>query len=139
MGQNDHSAWQNALQVWFAQSAKEWGVRVRPELRIQVSKTRYRVPDVALLDRNLPQEPIATAPPVAVFEILSPEDSHSRLMIKLADYERMGIGTIVVIDPETGSHSRYVAGVLEPLPAVPFELPGSKCRFDLTEVVKLLD
>ena len=139
MGQDEHSAWQNALQVWFAKHAKEWGIRVRPELRVQVSRTNYRVPDVALLDRNLPLEPIAIHPPVAVFEVLSPEDSHSRLMIKLADYERMGIQTIVVIDPETADHRRYVAGKLEPLPAEPFDLPGSACCFDLAEIVKLLD
>jgi hypothetical protein len=59
-------------------------------------------------------------------------------MIELADYERMGIRTIVVLDPD-GRHSRYVAGRLEPLPAEPFDLPGSTCRFDLAEIEKLLD
>lgn len=139
MGQDDHSAWQNALLAWFTQHAKEWGIRVRPELRVQVSRSNYRVPDVALLDRNLPLQPIAIHPPVAVFEILSPEDSHSRLMIKLADYERMGIKTIIVLDPENGRHGRYVDGRLEPLPAEPFDLPGSVGRFDLAEIVELLD
>jgi len=113
-------------------------VRVRPELRIQVAKTRFRVPDVTVLDRNLPVEQIVTRPPIAVFEILSPEDSWSRMMTKLSDYERMGIKTILVLDPH-GSHFRYIGGRFEPLPAEPFELPGSKCRFDLAEIEKLLD
>jgi Uma2 family endonuclease len=139
MGQNDHSAWQNAIALWFSRSAREWGVRVRPELRVQVSRTNFRVPDVALLDRDLPQEPIATHPPIAVFEILSPEDSLSRMMIKLGDYERMGIRTILVLDPETGNHRRYVDGRLEPLPADRFALTGSECQFDLAEIEKLLD
>jgi Uma2 family endonuclease len=138
-GQYDHSTWQHALELWFARYAKEWGIRVRPELRVKVAAANYRVPDVVVFDRSLPIEPVLTHPPIAVFEILSPEDSHSRLMIKLADYERMGIGTIVVIDPETGNHRRYVSGRLEPLPADPFDLPGSRCRFDLSEIEKLLD
>jgi Uma2 family endonuclease len=138
MGENEHSAWQHALDVWFGQFAKEWGIRVRPELRIQVSKSRFRIPDVALLDRRQPTEKFATHPPVAVFEILSPEDSLNRMMTKLADYERMGIKTIIILDPK-GQHFRYMDARLEPLPTEPFGLPGSACRFDLAAIEKLLD
>jgi Uma2 family endonuclease len=138
MGENEHSAWQHALDVWFGQHEKEWGVRVRPELRVQVANHRFRVPDLALLDRSLPTERFATHPPIAVFEILSPEDSLNRMMTKLADYERMGIRTILVLDPN-GRHFRYLDGKLEPLPPEPFDLPGSACRFDLSAIEKLLD
>jgi len=136
-GENDHSAWQHALDVWFGQHEKEWGVRVRPELRVQVANRRFRVPDLALLDRSLPAERFATHPPIAVFEILSPEDSLNRMMTKLADYERTGIKTILVLDPN-GRHFRYIDGKLEP-PAEAFDLPGSACRFDLAAIEKLLD
>ncbi len=138
MGEFDHSSWQHAIELWFAQHASEWGIRVRPELRIQVSARRFRVPDVTVLDRGLPVEQIITHPPVAVFEILSSEDSLNRMMTKLADYERMGIGTILLLDPN-GRHFRYLGGRLEPLPSEPFDLPGSSCRFDLAEIEKLLD
>jgi Uma2 family endonuclease len=137
-GEYDHSSWQCAIQVWFARNAEEWAIRIRPELRVQVARNRFRVPDVALLDRNLPVEQIVTHPPIAVFEILSPEDSLNRTMTKLADYERMGIRTILLLDP-SGQHFRYVAGRLEPLPREPFDLPGSACRFHLAEIEKLLD
>jgi Uma2 family endonuclease len=138
MGENDHSSWQHALELWFGLRAREWGIRVRPELRVQVSAGNFRVPDVTILDRSLPVEQVITHPPVAVFEILSPEDTMTRMMTKLADYERMGIRTILVLDPE-GKHFRFSGGALEPLPAEPFELPGSNCRFDLAEIEKLLD
>jgi Uma2 family endonuclease len=138
VGENDHSSWQFAIQQWFGRHLDEWAIRVRPELRIQVARTRFRVPDVTILDRNLPVEQIVTHAPIAVFEILSPEDSINRMMIKLADYERMGIKTILVLDPN-GRHFRYVAGRLEPLSPEPFNLPGSSCRFDLSEIEKLLD
>jgi Uma2 family endonuclease len=137
MGEFDHSSWQRALVVWFSQNAKEYGVRVQPELRVQTARTRFRIPDVALLDRSLRTEKFATHPPIAVFEILSPEDSMNRMMAKLADYERMGIKTIVILDPN-GPHYRYVNGGLETLP-VAFDLPGCAARFDLAEIEKLLD
>lgn len=44
-------------------------------LRIQVSPSRFRVPDVTILDLSLPIEQIITHPPIAVIEILSPEDA----------------------------------------------------------------
>jgi Uma2 family endonuclease len=138
MGEYDHSSWQHAIELWFAQHAREWGVRVRPELRVQVAKRNFRVPDVTVLDRSLPVEQVITHPPIAVFEILSPEDTAARLLTKLADYERMGIKTILVLDPK-GKHFRFHTGALEPLPAEPFDLPGSVCRFDLAEIEKLLD
>jgi Uma2 family endonuclease len=139
MGEYDHSSWQHALDVWFAQHAREWGIRVRPELRIQVSESNFRIPDVTVLDRNLPVEQVITRPPLAVFEILSPEDTVTRLLTKLADYEKMGIRAIIVIDPDKGHHLRYNGGALEPLPPEPFGLSGSACRFDLAEIEKLLD
>ncbi len=138
MGEYDHSTWQHAIELWFERHAKEWNIRVRPELRVRVAADRYRVPDVAILDRGLPIEQIITHPPIAVFEILSPEDKLTRMMAKLADYERMGVRTILVLDPQ-GSHFQYRNGALEPLPPQPFDLPGGKCRFDLAEVEKLLD
>src|SRR5579872_5558435 len=70
----DHSRWQGALLAWFYPIEKGWNVRARLSLRTQVSPTRFRVPDVVLLDRSLPVEQIITVPPLAVIEILSPED-----------------------------------------------------------------
>jgi Uma2 family endonuclease len=138
VGENDHSAWQDAILAWFRQHAKESQIRVRPELRVQVAPTCYLVPDVTLLDRNLPIEQIVTHPPVAVFEILSPADTLKRVMAKCGRYQQMGIQTILVIDPD-GPRYQFVAGRLEPLEARCFDIPGSKARFDLDEIEKLLD
>jgi Uma2 family endonuclease len=72
-----------------------------------VSPTRFRVPDVTVLDRSQPIEQIITQPPVAVFEILSPEDTIQRLKRKLEDYRTMGIPEVWVIDPQDGAYYRY--------------------------------
>jgi len=138
LGQNDHSAWQDAISAWFRQQARSGGVRVRPELRIQVAKTRVRIPDVALLDRSREQEPVPTHPPIAVFEVVSPDDTLPKLAIRCADYERMGIQTILVLDPD-GPHWRFANGGYVPLAPRAFDIPGSHCRFDLDEIEKLVD
>ena len=99
VGELDHSKWQVALILWFAQHKAEWGLRGFPELRIRVSATRYRVPDVCVFAPNQqPSEPIPSSPPLAVFEILSPEDRFSRIAVRLADFERMGVQNIFVLD-----------------------------------------
>jgi Uma2 family endonuclease len=138
VGENDHSAWQKAIVFWFERQALESQIRVRPELRVQVESTCFLIPDVTLLDRNRPIERIATHPPVAVFEILSLEDTLKRMMKKCERYEKMGIQSILVLDPD-GPKYRYQAGRLEPLDARAFDLPGSSARFDLDEIEKLLD
>jgi len=138
MGEWSHADWQAAILEFFRSRRVEWNIRAAAELRVQVSAGNFRVPDVTILDRNRPVEQIITHPPVAVIEILSPEDTVSRMMTKLREYEQMGIKTILVLDPN-GRSFRYLSSRLEPLPAEPFDLPGSACRFDLDEIKKLLD
>ncbi len=112
MGEDQHSAWQAAIVAYFAPRAKEWNIRVRPELRSKTGERRYRVPDVALIDAGLPYAPVATAPPLVIFEILSPEDRIARLLVRLADFETMGVLGIYVVDPDDGSLLRYKSGKL---------------------------
>lgn len=107
MGEYDHATWQQAVQLWFVQHQAKWNVRVLPELRVQVNTTRYRVPDVVVFDRAQPIEQILTHPPIAVFEVLSPEDVMTRVLRKLSDYTDMGVRNIFVIDPRTELFYRF--------------------------------
>jgi len=113
VGEYSHSSWQLALLKYFDGHAQGWQIRVRSELRTQVSRTRYRVPDVVVWDRNAPIEPILTLPPYVVFEILSAEDRMSRVLVKLDDYAQQGIPGIFVINPETDKVYRYQDGKLD--------------------------
>ncbi len=115
VGEYDHAAWQAALVVYFRQHNLDWNIRVQPELRVRVAETRFRVPDITVLDRDQPIEQIVTHPPIAVFEVLSPDDVMARMLTKLGDYERMGIPGIFVIDPK-GSKYRFANGSLTPIP-----------------------
>ena len=138
MGENEHSAWQEAICAWFRAQAVSAGIRVRPELRVQVDAYGFLIPDVTLLDRNLPAESIATHPPVAVIEVLSPADQVGRVMKKCERYEKKGIRTILIVDPE-GPAFRYSEGKLEALAERALTLEGSEALFDLDEIAKLVD
>lgn len=117
MGEFDHSTWQEALQAWFRAHYTEWQLRARPELRCKVSPTRYRIPDVAVTAMAAPVEQVPVTPPSAVFEVLSPEDTLRRMVIKLGDYERMGVRNIFVIDPDGPLFYQFREGKLGPAEA----------------------
>jgi hypothetical protein len=122
---------------WFWNNEHEWGLKVLQELRVQVAPTRFRVPDVTVLDRSHPKEQIVTKPPVAVFEVLSPEDTMQRMKRRLEDYRAMGVAEIWVVDPEDGSWSRYEGGELRHKTTFSYAAKG--IVFDLNEIKKLLD
>lgn len=141
-GEFDHSSWQQAIQKWFWRHEADWNIRVRPELRVQVAPTRFRVPDVVVLDRSQPVERIVTHPPIAAFEVLSPEDTmtrmiRTRMIRKLNDYAAMGIPHIWVIDPATRTYYRFHDGKLDP--STTFGTPDTAMHFSFSEIEKLLD
>ncbi|MCC6585429.1 MAG: Uma2 family endonuclease [Bryobacterales bacterium] len=109
-GEKDHSKLQFRMQMVLARRPD---LCIFPEVRIQVSPTRFRVPDVAVY-LSEPSEQVFTAPPYLVIEILSPEDRWSRTLRKLEDYARMGCANIWVLDPfERKAHQYRSSGVLE--------------------------
>ncbi len=137
VGEYDHSTWQTILAAFFSSKGLEWGIKARTGLRVQVASDSYRVPDVTLLSREAPREQIITHPPQAVFEILSPEDTMTRMLEKLADYEHMGIAVIWIIEPKKRLYYRYSQGQLA-LGTV-FDLPGTAFTVPFAEIAALAD
>src|SRR3974390_623020 len=74
LGEFDHAAVQAFLTSWFFQHRHEWTLQVLPEIRIRVAERRVRIADVCLVSRSQPVEQVLARPPLAVIEILSPED-----------------------------------------------------------------
>jgi Uma2 family endonuclease len=102
-----------AVTAYFYGRRKEWNITVLPVQRVQVKRTRYRVPDVCVLLGPKPTEQILTAPPFLCIEVLSPEDRMSRIEIRIADYLAMGVSYVWVLDPQT--RQAYVATAAEGL------------------------
>jgi Uma2 family endonuclease len=98
IGESDHAGLQGLLLGWLFNRRKELGIHVFPELRIQVTPTRFRVPDIAVTTRKISGRILREAPFICV-EILSPEDRAGRLESKIDDYLNFGVAHIWVIDP----------------------------------------
>jgi len=98
-GELGHALSQGFVSSWFFEHRKEWQLHALLELRIQVSATRVRIADVCLIARSQSIEQVPTKPPLAVIEILSPEDRIPRYNERLSDYRNMGIPNVWVIDP----------------------------------------
>src|SRR3974377_207902 len=132
LGEFDHAAIQGLLVVWFGQHRQEWGLRVLPEMRIRVSETRVRIADVCLMGDTQPIEQVATRPPLAVIEILSPEDRISRYNERLSDYRQMGIQNVWVIDPST--RVGYDCSTAAWLPVEEFRVAGTPIFLRLADL-----
>jgi Uma2 family endonuclease len=59
------------------------------------------VPDVSIVAGPRPQGRIITQPPLAVAEILSPDDRAGELQEKIDDYLNFGVRYVWVINPRT--------------------------------------
>jgi Uma2 family endonuclease len=98
VGEKDHSKAQGNLYLYLRMHYRMWCVFI--EQRVRVSETRYRVPDVCVT-LGEPEEQVFGGPPFLCIEILSPEDRAGRIQRKVADYLRMGVNYIWVIDPRS--------------------------------------
>ncbi|HEX3745695.1 MAG TPA: Uma2 family endonuclease [Bryobacteraceae bacterium] len=114
VGERDHGLVQAALIVWFAAHRKELGIAVVPEQRIQVTGSRYRLPDVCVTI-GLPDEQVFTTPPFLCIEILSPEDQMGRVLTKVADYLNFGVPYVWLIDPRKRTAVVYTANEALPV------------------------
>jgi Uma2 family endonuclease len=99
LGERDHSEIQRELIFFFRSRQKTWKVFVFPEQRVQVSPTRYRVPDICVYQGEKPQDQIFRTPPFICVEILSPEDRWERIQQKIDDYLKFGVPYVWVVNP----------------------------------------
>ena len=132
-GEPEHSLVQGALAYWFASHDKQWNTYTALSLRIRVAPTRVRIADVCLISRNAPREQVLATPPLAVIEVVSPEDRVSRFIERIDDYRRMGIHHIWVIDPKTRRGFDCSSGSW--IETQSFAIEDSPIRVDLTAIL----
>ena len=101
LGEREHSVVQRFFTLLFGNNRKHWLVDVFPEYRVQVGATRFRVPDLTVIRAGAAPQPILRTPPLLIIEILSPEDTLSRLQERVTDYLQFGVEHIWIIDPST--------------------------------------
>ena len=76
-------------------------------LRLKLSETRYRIPDVSIFVGQEPTENIPSTPPLVVVEIISRDDRSTKIVEKLRDYHARGVPHIWLIDPWQRALSAY--------------------------------
>jgi Uma2 family endonuclease len=97
------------------------------------------VPDITLVRNEQLQNQIFTQPPIAVFEILSPEDLAVRLFEKLEQYARMRIPNITIVEPYGARlHRKHVNGKIIPCFDGNLRLEGTEAFVDWKEIEALL-
>ncbi len=90
------------------------GIKIYAEQRVQVSPTRFRIPDVTIIKASQFQGKIFTSPPHLCIEVLSKDDTMVYMQEKIDDYLRSGVTYIWIINPRL--RKGYVAtdaGIVE--------------------------
>ena len=96
VGELPHSLVQRKFIVWLSRNCPV--LQVWPELRVQVSPSRFRVPDVCVT-QSVPGTDVLHTPPLIVLEILSKDDSLSALQERIDDYLAFGVPHVWIVDP----------------------------------------
>ena len=100
MGELGHSTIQYELMRLLGLLAASLGLQIKPEIRIRIGSSRYRIPDIGVWLPGDIGKRIPTVPPFLAIEILSPEDRWPRMHTKIQEYLGYGVEWIWVIDPE---------------------------------------
>ncbi len=140
LGENDHSDLQTELAVLFRNHRNEWQVKTFVEQRVQVSPTRFRVPDLCVMRADWKRTPIITAAPLLCIEVLSPEDRLGRIRARCDDYFAMGVPVAWVFD----SVKRDVlvlesGGTMTTVREGLLRLEGTLIEVPVAEVFRVLD
>ena len=135
MGEKDHARLQKLILRFFLAIEDQGLLSVFPELRVQVSPTRFRVPDITVLRADAPDEQIITHPPLIVIEVLSPSDSLLVMREKITDYLNFGIPNIWIVDPSDRMGYVCRSGNFRDWQATTrLEVSGSEIVLDLTQL-----
>ena len=138
VGELDHADVQHAVREFFGSLRRE-GYRGVQETRLQVSETRFRVPDVCLMPRGWKKTQIIREAPLVCVEVLSPRDNVMKMRRRSEDYLRLGVPVVWIFDPAL--RSVYVLnqdGMNEQRTGV-LQIPGTTISLELSAIFAILD
>jgi Uma2 family endonuclease len=101
LGELDHSDLQSEIITYLRAPRQTLKAYAFAEQRVQISPTRFRVPDVCVVVAEKPREQIFRNPPFIAIEILSKDDRMEQMQTRINDYLTFGIGYVWVINPRT--------------------------------------
>ncbi len=130
VGEWNHGDLQGEIVHFLKARRREWNIRAATEVRVRVSPSRVRIPDVCVISRDHPLEQVVTTPPLICIEVLSPEDRWSRVEKRIEEFLAMGVQHVWVFDPQdrqvfdcTSNGRRLVTEETLEAPPVSINLP----------------
>ena len=132
-----HASVQAFFTAYFTFNRRKFGVRVYPELRMQVMAQCFRVPDVMVVRDGDPINEIVKVAPLLCIEVLSPDDRMSDTQEKVDEYLDMGVDAVWVIDPRRRKGFQTDVRSLQPVEIL--TVPGTKIAIPLSDVFEELD
>jgi Uma2 family endonuclease len=137
VGEKEHARLQMTLSWILRNHEADWAISVYPELRVQISPTRFRVPDITVLRADAPDEQIITHPPLIVIEILSPSDTLLAMRERIEDYLAFAIPHVWIVDPTDRMGYICRSGVFrEWQPSTQLAVPGTPILLELEQLAK---
>jgi Uma2 family endonuclease len=102
VGTQRHGLLQTFLILFFGPYIKSHRIALFTEtrLRVDAASGRHRIPDVMIVEAPYSKGKVVTDVPAIIVEIKSPDDTFDGIVDRCFDYERLGVGNIVVMDPD---------------------------------------
>lgn len=139
LGTWSHGFLQGFLAAFFNRNWRAWQILAGTEIRVRVSANRVRIPDVCVLRRSDPTDPVVLVAPLICIEVLSPDDTLRSQRDRVEDYLAMGVEHVWLIDPVTREAWTATLTGYDALQTGEFTVPGTHIRISLTEVFAELD
>jgi Uma2 family endonuclease len=138
VGERPHGLLEGLFFSVFNHNRKAWQLKAFPEVRVQVSVDRFRIPDVCVVRPGEGSTPVVRKPPVLCIEVLSKDDTVRALQQRIDDYLGMGVEAVWVIDPELRFAQVYTAASITRV-TDSLTLPGTEVRISLQAIFAEMD
>ena len=140
VGEMDHGTLQGVLYAYFLARRIEWNIWPALDTRVQVAARRFRVPDVSVVAFEDRKDQIIRTAPMLCIEILSPEDTLRKMLIRIEDYFAMGVPHVWIFDPQKQNVTVCQPGAVRSVQSEgALLLPGSRVSVELGEVFSIFD
>jgi Uma2 family endonuclease len=139
VGEQPHGDLQMILGTIFRNNRLTWGVRPLGDTRLQITPSRYRIPDVMVVRNTDPKDSIIQFTPLICIEILSKDDRLHEMQDRADDYASVGVRDIWIIDPwKRVGYAASPKGFTQPDDRV-FRVNGSSIAVSLEDIFAQLD
>jgi Uma2 family endonuclease len=139
IGEFDHADVVGELLFRLASKEEAWSIIGLISVRVRVSATRVRVPDLCVLDAKLDHEQVIDHPPMLCIEVLGSEDTVTAMRERVQDFLDMGVPEVWLFNPWTRTAYVCTNEAMAEYRQGALRLAGSQVELDVEAVFATLD